>query len=82
VRSLKRALLPAVAPFQDDRAGCLTTPAFGADNPHPDAPMPGVVDMFLASNLTDSTKRKILWDNASRLYGSRVVWKNGLAGAR
>jgi uncharacterized protein len=46
---------------------------FNTDWPHPDAPMPGAVDMFLARPITAAAKRKILWDNSVQLYGERVV---------
>ncbi len=49
---------------------------FNTDWPHPDAPIPGAVDSFLSHNITDETKRKILWDNSVRLYGPRVLGKN------
>ena len=49
---------------------------FNTDWPHPDAPIPGAVDSFLGHDMTDETKRKILWDNSVRLYGPRVLGKN------
>jgi predicted TIM-barrel fold metal-dependent hydrolase len=49
--------------------------AFGDDNlvtttdyPHGDSKYPNAMDRFLALPLSDSSKRKILWDNALRLY--------------
>ena len=49
--------------------------AFGDDNlvtttdyPHGDSKYPQAMDMFLALPLADRSKRKILWDNALRLY--------------
>ena len=34
--------------------------------------MPGAVGMFLEQPISDAAKRKILWDNALALYGSRL----------
>jgi len=49
--------------------------AFGDDNlvtttdyPHGDSKYPKSMERFLALPLSDSSKRKILWDNAVRLY--------------
>jgi len=49
--------------------------AFGDDNlvtttdyPHGDSKYPKAMDMFLALPLADRSKKKILWDNALRLY--------------
>ncbi len=41
---------------------------FSTDYPHPDAKFPHAVDAFLAGQLDDDSKRKILWDNCARLY--------------
>jgi predicted TIM-barrel fold metal-dependent hydrolase len=39
------------------------------DYPHPDSNYPFAVEKFLGlSKVSDSTKRKILWDNCARLY--------------
>ena len=46
---------------------------FNTDWPHPDAPIPGAVDMFLDQDFSDETKRSILWDNSIRLYGDRIL---------
>jgi predicted TIM-barrel fold metal-dependent hydrolase len=46
---------------------------FNSDYPHPDAPFPGSVDKFLAHDIPDEAKRKILWDNSAALYGDRIV---------
>jgi len=43
--------------------------AFSTDYPHPDAKFPHAVERFLSLPLADSTKRKFLWDNCTRLYG-------------
>jgi predicted TIM-barrel fold metal-dependent hydrolase len=60
------ALQPAVEALNGENI------VFNTDYPHPDAPMPGAVDTFLASGLSEAAMRKILWDNPARLYGSRV----------
>lgn len=42
---------------------------FATDFPHPDAKFPGAVDEFLTlKKVEQSSKRKILWDNAVRYY--------------
>ncbi len=46
---------------------------FNTDYPHPDAPFPGAVDDFLAQPIPDDAKRKILWDNATAFFGSRLA---------
>jgi uncharacterized protein len=54
-------------------------PTMGDDNivistdwPHDDSAYPRAVDTFLGlEGLSDSTRRKILWDNCARLYGLR-----------
>jgi predicted TIM-barrel fold metal-dependent hydrolase len=38
------------------------------DYPHGDAKYPKAMDLFLALPLSDRSKKKILWDNALRLY--------------
>jgi predicted TIM-barrel fold metal-dependent hydrolase len=38
------------------------------DYPHGDAKYPNAMDLFLALPLADKSKKKILWDNALRLY--------------
>jgi len=46
---------------------------FNTDYPHPDAPDPGSVrSAFEAQPIGKSAKKKILWDNAVRLYGKRM----------
>jgi predicted TIM-barrel fold metal-dependent hydrolase len=40
-----------------------------SDYPHPDSSFPHAIDEFLALDLSDDTKRKILWDNCARFYG-------------
>ena len=49
---------------------------FNTDYPHPDAPFPGAVDMFLEQPLTDDARKTILWDNSVALYGERVLGRN------
>src|SRR5204863_472726 len=51
-----------VAAFGDDNLVTTT------DYPHGDSKYPGSMDRFLTLPLSDSSKRKILWDNAVRLY--------------
>jgi uncharacterized protein len=38
------------------------------DYPHGDAKYPKAMDRFLALPLSEQSKKKILWDNALRLY--------------
>ena len=45
---------------------------FNTDYPHADALFPGAVDMFLERDLSDESRKKILWDNSIALYGERV----------
>lgn len=43
---------------------------WASDYPHPDASYPEASSEFLSSgNLSDETKRKVLWDNPLRFYG-------------
>jgi len=47
---------------------------WNTDYPHPDAPDPNqVLPWFAAQPISEASKRKILWDNAVRLYGSRLL---------
>jgi predicted TIM-barrel fold metal-dependent hydrolase len=40
------------------------------DWPHDDSAYPRAIDTFLGlEGVSESTKRKILWDNCARLYG-------------
>ena len=39
------------------------------DYPHPDSAFPHAIDEFFDRDLSDSTRRKVLWDNCARLYG-------------
>lgn len=39
------------------------------DWPHDDSAFPHAIDEFLTLDLSDDSKRKILWDNCARLYG-------------
>ena len=39
------------------------------DYPHPDASYPFATDMFLKLPIAEDSKRKILWENCTRLYG-------------
>jgi predicted TIM-barrel fold metal-dependent hydrolase len=38
------------------------------DYPHVDSKYPNAMDRFLTLSLGDRSKKKILWDNALRLY--------------
>ena len=45
------------------------TLVFSTDYPHPDSKFPEATDTFLSmEGLSESSKRKILWDNCARLY--------------
>jgi Amidohydrolase len=47
---------------------------WNTDYPHPDAPDPNqILPWFSAHPISQDSKRKILWDNAVRLYGSRLL---------
>ncbi len=47
---------------------------WNTDYPHPDAPDPDkVMPWFQEQPISDQSKRKILWDNSVRLYGSRLL---------
>ena len=47
---------------------------WNTDYPHPDAPDPDkALDAFLDQPISEDAKRKILWDNAVRLYGKRIT---------
>ena len=47
---------------------------WNTDYPHPDAPDPAqVLPWFSEQPIPDESKRKILWDNAVRLYGPRLL---------
>ena len=47
---------------------------FNTDYPHLDAPEPKTVKpAFMAQPISDEAKKKILWDNAVKLYGQRLV---------
>jgi predicted TIM-barrel fold metal-dependent hydrolase len=41
---------------------------FSTDYPHPDSKFPHSIEKFLKLPLTETTKRKFLWDNCARLY--------------
>ncbi len=45
---------------------------FSTDYPHSDSRFPESTQSLLELDLSDESKRKILWDNCARLYGSRV----------
>jgi predicted TIM-barrel fold metal-dependent hydrolase len=47
---------------------------WNTDYSHPDAPDPEkALPDFIAQPIEDDSKRKILWDNAVRLYGTRIL---------
>ena len=54
---------------------------FSTDFPHADARFPHAVDSLLGLPLSDTTKRKVLWDNPARLYGIAVPPNRGAAGS-
>ena len=41
---------------------------FSTDYPHPDSKFPHSIEKFLKLPLSESTRRKFLWDNCARLY--------------
>ncbi len=46
---------------------------FSGDYPHPDSPFPNAVNNFLQiEGLTDTERRKVLWDNGAELFGLEV----------
>ncbi len=45
---------------------------FSTDFPHVDAQFPKSSDEFLTLPISDEDKRKILWDNCARFYGTAV----------
>jgi predicted TIM-barrel fold metal-dependent hydrolase len=42
---------------------------FSTDYPHADSKYPNAVETFLKLPLSDTSKRRVLWDNCARLYG-------------
>ncbi len=49
--------------------GLEDTVVLSTDYPHPDSKFPHALDMFLDLPLSDSMRRKTMWDNCARLYG-------------
>ena len=45
---------------------------FSTDYPHPDSKYPFATQGFMKLPLSDETKRKVLWDNCTRLYSLSV----------
>ena len=45
------------------------TLVFSTDYPHSDSHFPEATDLFLKLPISETSKRKILWDNCARLYG-------------
>ena len=64
-RSLEPDELPARHVIEDYGTEQMV---FSTDYPHGDSKYPRAMDLFLALPLGDSSKKKILWDNAVRLY--------------
>lgn len=42
------------------------------DYPHYDSAFPEAINTFLGMNLSETAKRKILWDNCERFYGDKI----------
>lgn len=42
---------------------------FSTDFPHPDCKYPHATDRFLQMEISEPSKRKVLWDNCARYYG-------------
>ncbi|MGH7811453.1 MAG: amidohydrolase family protein, partial [Candidatus Binatia bacterium] len=40
------------------------------DYPHADSHWPNAINHFMAIDMPDSARKKILWDNCARLYGA------------
>ncbi|MBI3327534.1 MAG: amidohydrolase family protein [Nitrospinae bacterium] len=62
--------------FENEEPGKYAAAWIGADNivfstdyPHADAKSPEPSERFLKLPLSESAKRKIMWDNCARLYG-------------
>ncbi|PZC45470.1 MAG: putative metal-dependent hydrolase, TIM-barrel fold [Chloroflexi bacterium] len=45
------------------------------DYPHPDSAFPNAIHEFMELEVSDASRRKILWDNSARLYGIEVPAK-------
>jgi predicted TIM-barrel fold metal-dependent hydrolase len=43
--------------------------AFNTDYPHPDGTFPWGIERLLEQPIPQASKRKILWDNAARVFG-------------
>ena len=56
------AMRPTVALAGDDNL------VFNTDYPHPDGTFPWGIERLGAQPIADSSKRKILWDNAARAF--------------
>jgi predicted TIM-barrel fold metal-dependent hydrolase len=50
---------------------------FSTDYPHHDSPWPEGVSTLLRRPISDEAKRKILWDNAQRVFASREAALSG-----
>ena len=42
------------------------------DYPHYDSAFPEAINTFLGMDLSETAKRKILWDNCERFYGDKI----------
>ena len=70
----KRQCFVSVEPEESPAAmvrdyGLEDTVVLSTDYPHPDSKFPHAVDMFMELPLSDSMRRKTMWDNCARLYG-------------
>jgi predicted TIM-barrel fold metal-dependent hydrolase len=74
------------ASFQDDRTGIdniekigVETLMWGADFPHPDGTWPDSQEFIghLFSGIPDATRRKILYENAARMYDFPALHDGG-----
>jgi predicted TIM-barrel fold metal-dependent hydrolase len=55
---------------------------WSSDFPHHDSTYPGASDTFLdLPGIADTSKRRILWDNAAALFGLRAPADQALTGA-
>ena len=45
---------------------------FSTDYPHPDSIYPFATDSFLKLPLSEEAKKKVMWDNCTRLYSLSV----------
>jgi predicted TIM-barrel fold metal-dependent hydrolase len=55
---------------------------YSTDYPHADSKFPGATDHFLTMPFSETTKRKVLWDNYARLYNLPDPVTGGVDGGR